>query len=149
MSAGRRLTTPEEIDALPVGAKVWAPTGREYTVEIWSGHPGHEDNTTTRVLTAPGRVSGASSFIALHGWASLDPVSVPTSVEDVLVGVLSAHPEYRLLLDDGGWRVYCTGAGCAWAKTISVPIGEKGRHYHRKHVAHQVATAAGLTKAGQ
>lgn len=154
MSATRRLTTPEEIDALPVGTKVWAPTGREYTVEIWDGHPGHEDNTTTRVLTAPGRVSGVSSFIALHGWASLDPVSAAEAsglvdsagALSAIVSMLSEHPGYHCRVDDEGWRAVCTGKDCRWSSAVLPAAGAPGgpgasERAHRQHVAECLISA--------
>lgn len=58
------LTTPAELQALPVGTSVYDEDGREYKVELWEDHGGNEGDG--RVLVAPGHKSGTEAFLSTN-----------------------------------------------------------------------------------
>lgn len=134
------------------------------TIErVLLAHPGHQLTLDNDGFTAQCRSTacgwtlrvqpGTPGFMPEHEHAKhvAGEVAAALAVEPVLDAVKAGHPDYRYTLKDEGWRVYCTGAGCEWSKLLTFPVlsvHDKGEHYHRKHVAHQVATAAGLG-AGQ
>lgn len=55
------LTTPEGLQALPVGTAVYDEDGREYRVELWAQHGGSPNDG--RVLVGPGHKAGTEAFL--------------------------------------------------------------------------------------